>query len=381
MDPGSHGVFHAGDSYIVQYTYGDEAERKNHVIYFWQGRDSTADEKGASALLATSLSDSLGGGVPQIRVAMGKEPDHFYSLFAGRMVVRRGGVEGGFRTRAIVGEAGSGTDDDDGVALFHVRGTDDVNTRAVQVSNDASALNSGDCFVLVLDQKVAAAGIDGEARVFAWNGRGCSEDEKVCAHRVAAAVLAPAVGLASTDVEVIDEGAEPDHFWAPIGRRRARRIWGGVRSPPGAEALPDLRRDRRRIAHRVRRNLSFCQDDLCDDDVMLLDVTNEVFLWCGVGANENERREARTLAAAYVAACAERDGRDPGSGEALVAVGVPPGVHVPLHRMGRIEERAGRGGRIRGSYEAKLAAARRTPMKTHAPPAFASHDQEGHSRE
>ena len=79
-------------------------------------------------MLATALSDSLGGQVPIIRVPMGKEPDHFYSLFKGRMVVRSGGVAGGFRN----------TDEKDtsaesaGVALFHVRGTDDVNTRAVQ---------------------------------------------------------------------------------------------------------------------------------------------------------------------------------------------------------------------------------------------------------
>ena len=126
LDQSDHGTFHAGDSYIVQYDYG--SSKKDHVIYFWQGRDSTADEKGASALLATALSDSLGGQVPIIRVPMGKEPDHFYSLFKGRMVVRSGGVAGGFRN----------TDEKDtsaesaGVALFHVRGTDDVNTRAVQ---------------------------------------------------------------------------------------------------------------------------------------------------------------------------------------------------------------------------------------------------------
>ena len=374
VDPGSHGVFHAGDSYIVQYTYGDEAERKNHVIYFWQGRDSTADEKGASALLATSLSDSLGGGVPQIRVAMGKEPDHFYSLFAGRMVVRRGGVEGGFRTRAIVGEAGSGTDDDEGVALFHVRGTDDVNTRAVQVSNDASALNSGDCFVLVLDQKVAAAGIDGEARVFAWNGRGSSEDEKVCAHRVAAAVLAPAVGLASTDVEVIDEGAEPDIFWAPIGGKKPYAEFGeGYEAPqePRLFQICDATVGGSGVA--CEEIFNFCQDDLCDDDVMLLDVTNEVFLWCGVGANENERREARTLAAAYVAACAERDGRDPECPVNEIQSGNEPPAFT-CHFIGWDGSRNGRGagGGFVDPYEAKLAAARADADENAAPPAFAS---------
>jgi len=42
----------------MQYTYDGG---KAHIIYFWQGRDSSADEKGASALLAKELGDSLGG--------------------------------------------------------------------------------------------------------------------------------------------------------------------------------------------------------------------------------------------------------------------------------------------------------------------------------
>ena len=44
---------------------------------------------------------------------------------------------------------------------------------------------------------------------------------------------------------------------------------------------------------------------------MLLDAYAEVFVWIGADANANEIDEARTLAAAYVAACVTRDGRDP----------------------------------------------------------------------
>jgi hypothetical protein len=44
---------------------------------------------------------------------------------------------------------------------------------------------------------------------------------------------------------------------------------------------------------------------------MLLDAYTEVFVWIGADANANEIDEARTLAAAYVAACVTRDGRDP----------------------------------------------------------------------
>ena len=38
--------------------------------------------------------------------------------------------------------------DVDGTRLFHVRGTNEFNTRAVQVEEVASSLNSNDCFVL-----------------------------------------------------------------------------------------------------------------------------------------------------------------------------------------------------------------------------------------
>ena len=31
------------------------------MLYFWQGRNSTRDEKGASALLTTEMDDKLGG--------------------------------------------------------------------------------------------------------------------------------------------------------------------------------------------------------------------------------------------------------------------------------------------------------------------------------
>jgi hypothetical protein len=44
---------------------------------------------------------------------------------------------------------------------------------------------------------------------------------------------------------------------------------------------------------------------------MLLDAYTEVFVWIGADANANEIDEARQLAAAYVAACVTRDGRDP----------------------------------------------------------------------
>ena len=67
------------------------------MVYFWQGRESSKDEKAASALLAKEVDDALGGRATQVRVTQGKEPDHFCALFQGRMVVRSGGKASGFR--------------------------------------------------------------------------------------------------------------------------------------------------------------------------------------------------------------------------------------------------------------------------------------------
>jgi len=54
--------------------------------------------------------------------------------------------------------------------------------------------------------------------------------------------------------------------------------------------------------------IDFAQEDLADDDVMLLDAYNEVFLWIGSTANKLEREESMAIAESYIAAAT--DGRD-----------------------------------------------------------------------
>lgn len=92
---------------------------------------------------AVALDDKYGGSPVQIRVVQNKEPDHFLLVFRGKMVVHSGGKASGFKNR-------NDTDsyDVDGTRLFHVRGTDNINCRAVQVEEVASSLNSNDCFIL-----------------------------------------------------------------------------------------------------------------------------------------------------------------------------------------------------------------------------------------
>jgi hypothetical protein len=198
VNPANYGEFYAGDSYILLYTYM-KGRSEEYIIYFWLGNDSTADEKGAAALLTVQLDDSMGGKPVQVRVVQGKEPSHFRQLFQGRMIVYQGGNESGFS------KAGghSGLSD---VALFHVRGTNALNTSALQVPTAASSLNSQDCFVLVT-----------AAHVYVWTGVGSNESEQTIATNVASILAGKYKGRAGRSVVSVREGSEPAEFWDALG--------------------------------------------------------------------------------------------------------------------------------------------------------------------
>ena len=109
------------------YTYS-KSGTEEYIIYFWQGRDSSQDEKGASALLAKELDDELDDRPVQVRVVQGKEPAHFRSMFKGSMIVRAGGKASGFKNKGD-----SDSYDVDGTELYHVKGSSPLNTYAVQI--------------------------------------------------------------------------------------------------------------------------------------------------------------------------------------------------------------------------------------------------------
>jgi hypothetical protein len=89
----------------------------------------------------------MGGKPVQVRVTQGKEPAHFRQLFKGKMIVFRGGNASGFSRG---GDAAEQADN----ALFHIKGTNALNTVAVEVPAVAHSLNSEDSFVLVTPSTV-----------------------------------------------------------------------------------------------------------------------------------------------------------------------------------------------------------------------------------
>ncbi|XP_061119698.1 gelsolin-like isoform X1 [Conger conger] len=292
VDPSTYGQFYGGDSYIILYNYR-HGGRQGHIIYMWQGMDSSQDEVGACAILSAQLDEELGGGpvqvvgapiTTQVRVVQGKEPAHLMSLFGGQpMVVYRGGTsrEGGQTAPAET-------------RLFQVRSNSAGCTRAVEVDAVASNLNSNDAFVLVTP-----------GGCFLWAGQGASDTEKRGAQQLC--------GILGVSASRLGEGGEADEFWEALGGKAAYRT--STRLKDKMEAHPPRlfacsNKTGQFIIEEVPGEMT--QEDLATDDVMILDTWEQVFVWIGNEAHEEEKTEAMASAARYIETDpANRDRRTP----------------------------------------------------------------------
>jgi len=222
----------------------------------------------------------------QVRVVQNKEPNHFLQLFKGKMIVHEGGKASGFKNRKDVDSY-----DTDGISLFHIKGTNELNTRAIQVPEKASSLNSGDCFALVTPDNV-----------FVFVVRGAAATEKKTANGIADVLKH------KRKVVAVDEGKEPAAFWEAVGGKGEYAEY--------KESAEELKAPR--LFHcssnagyfHVEEVFNFVQDDLINDDVMILDTFNEVFVWIGHDAMRTEKDNALKLALEYVAKAPDGRSKD-----------------------------------------------------------------------
>ena len=329
-----HGQFFAGDSYIVQYTYM-EGNKQAYILYFWLGSKSSQDEKGAAALLTKTKDDALGGAATQVRVVQGQEPSHFVRLFKGHMVVHAGGKASGF--------SGSEGDcyDTDGVSLFHVKGSDEDSTKAAQVDEKTEKLNSGDCFVLLTP-----------GSVILWEGQFASESEVDVSRKIAGAMKG-----ARSLVEM-KEGEEDDSFWTPLG---GKGEYTKLKEAPDSSREPMLFHCSNATGtFEVEPIFDFSQADLEEEDVYLLDVFTNLYVWVGGEANEQEKSMALTTAAEY----AKANGYSEDLATILVHSGSEPGMFT-CNFLGWDAEKSQK---FVDPYEAKLAAAMASNPADEAPP-------------
>ncbi|KAM5157459.1 villin-1-like [Mantella aurantiaca] len=270
IDPKTYGRFYGGDCYLVLYTY-IKSGKPNYLLYMWLGRHATQDEITACAFHAVEVDRKYQDQPVQIRVTMGKEPKHFQAIFKGKMIIYEGGTS---RTDK--------TEPEPPIRLFQVRGTDEFNTKAIEVPARAASLNSNDVFVLKTDSVC-----------YLWCGKGCSGDEREMAKTVANII-------SKQDKQTILEGQEPNEFWVALGGKAPysseKRFQEAV-----VQYKPRLFECSNQTGRFIMTEVvDFAQSDLDEDDVMLLDTWEELFLWIGKSSNEYERNESVNYSKEYL---------------------------------------------------------------------------------
>ncbi|KAG5268574.1 hypothetical protein AALO_G00214070 [Alosa alosa] len=279
LHPSSFGQFYGGDCYLVLYTYM-RANKPQYILYMWLGRHATQDEITACAYQAVAVDNNYNGAPVQVRVTMGKEPRHFLAIFKGKLII----FEGGTGKPGVVSPS---TD----ARLFQVKGTHELNTKATEVPARASSLNSNDVFLLKSDRML-----------YLWYGKGCSGDEREMGKYVGGV-------LSKQDKEVVMEDQEPAQFWVALGGKApyANDKRFEKEEPPHSPRLFECSNQTGRFV--MTEVQDFAQDDLDEDDVMLLDTWEEIFLWIGSSANQHETEQACNRALEYLRT--HPAGRDP----------------------------------------------------------------------
>lgn len=286
------GDFYDAESYVVLYKYKKMDGSLAATVYYWVGRHSSPAEQGTAAMTSQNMR-AQHPGAPLVRVAQNHEPHHFTALFSGALIVHWGARPDSPSTRPTEPH------------LYQVKADSQPSTHAVEVRAEASSLNSGDCYVLVEPRS---------GGVVLWQGQYGSPEERSTAAQVAARLAAKY----SCQMSTINEGSEGSGFWSTLGgeasypRLDARKI---------RDVAPVLFHVRdagvRGVA--VERFDSYCQDDLFEDDVMMLDVGSEVYIWFGANCSASERHAARELAQRYLKELSEKRS-DRGSNTPIVEV-------------------------------------------------------------
>lgn len=282
-----YGQFYAGDCYIVFYTYTVK-NREEYIIYFWLGNDSSKDEQGTAALKTVELDQEYGDAPVQVRVCQGKEPLHFRMLFKGNMVVHLGGIPSSFDKSSEVNEVDTNSNH-----LYHIKssGSSPLSTGCIEVPCVAKNLNSGDCFI-----------VKDTSNVYVWSGEGASEEERQVSIEIGEKLKSEGIELIA-----LKESTEPDAFWEALGGKTEY-----PRYPEGSNLDFEPRLFQMTNTYGSMDLIEVCgytQDDLIDDDVMILDTYDVVYVWIGTKSNEEERRQAGSLAASFIKTMSMHDGR------------------------------------------------------------------------
>ncbi|XP_037547361.1 supervillin [Nematolebias whitei] len=290
----SLGQLHEGDAYIIRWKYSittlvgkrqkpgelsaGAPGRERTACFFWQGHQSSASEKGTSALMTVELGSHRGS---QMLVSQGKEPPCFLQLFQGGLVIHKGSRED------TSNNTGSWR-------LFCARGEVEVEASLLEVVCQRASLRSRASLVLLNPQK---------GRLYLWHGCKAQAGARLVAKRAVDKLTrrCPSeLGLKSTSklkTEVVEEGSEPAEFEQALGPLDKKAYDCMLQDPGKYNYTPRLFRlsassgifgwEEQLFSARVTEEvmaMPFLQESLYSAQqpaLFLLDNRMEVYLWQG----------------------------------------------------------------------------------------------------
>ncbi|KAM9426091.1 supervillin-like [Pholidichthys leucotaenia] len=290
----SVGQLHEGDAYIIRWKYSvttlvgkrqkpgelsaGAPGRERTACFFWQGRHSSASEKGTSALMTVELGSHRGS---QVLVSQGKEPPCFLQLFKGGLIIHRGSRE-------------NNTNNTGDWRMFCVRGEAEVEASLVEVECQHSSLRSRGSLVFLNAHK---------AHLYLWYGCKAHVNAKRVAKRTVDKLTqgCPSeLGLdcsSNVRVEEVEEGSEPAEFVKALGLKDKKAYDCMLKDPGKYNFTPRLFRlgassgvfegEEKLYSARVTEGvmaMPFLQENLYSAQqpaLFLLDNRMEVYLWQG----------------------------------------------------------------------------------------------------
>ncbi|KAM8962259.1 LOW QUALITY PROTEIN: protein flightless-1 homolog [Pelodytes ibericus] len=245
------------------------------VVYFWQGREaSNMGWLTFTFSLQKKFESLFPGKLEVVRMTQQQENAKFLSL------KRKFIIHKGKRKVKDVGLQPS---------MYHIRTNGStLCTRCIQVNTDCSLLNSEFCYIL----KVPFESIDNQGIVYTWVGRAADPDEAKLSEDIMNHMFDDTYSK-----QVINEGEEPENFfWVGIGGQK-----------PYDEDADYMKYSRLFRCSNEKGYFSvsekcsdFCQDDLADDDIMLLDNGREVYMWVGTQTSQVEIKLSLKACQVYI---------------------------------------------------------------------------------
>jgi len=296
--------FYNGDSYIVLDTYKQEGKDDlKYNVHFWLGKDTTQDEAGSAAIKTVELDDYFGDLPVQYRQVQGHETKEFLDLWD-HMQLLEGGHESGFnkvkpteyKTRLIHVESIKGK-----------KNKRKVHCDEVPVSVDS--LNDCDAFIL-----------DCGLKVYDFRPARCNVWEKRAANDYVAQLKSERPKIDANIVTWDDDVEKSKHaseFWEALGgkpeslpevarwkKQQEEEVEAAEKIKPALYHVTDedggmkVQKVKEIEDQKHKFDKQILKDE--DDDVLIVDVGTEIFVWIGSTANKEETKAAMIHAQGYL---------------------------------------------------------------------------------